>query len=158
MAVRFSPGGVLRIPLSEGRAAYGLMLAVRPFMAFHVTEDGTGASSAEAAQEALARAPLFTLSVTKTAYSQGRWGAVLHRVRKEELPAVPEFFRQNALNLADCSLVAEDGSVKPVAPERCVGMERDAVWSAEHIESRLEDHFAGRSNAFVESIAVKLPG
>ena len=36
--------------------------------------------------------------------------------------------------------------------EECVGLERAAVWEPEHVEDRLRDHFAGRSNRWVESL------
>ncbi|MGP3923606.1 hypothetical protein [Streptomyces sp. 8N616] len=153
MAVRFTVGGVLEIPLSGGRVAYGEMLATRPYLAFFAGGPATGEKGA---QEALQHEPLFIVAVHKSAYSQGRWGSFVHRAPKDELPAVPEFFRQNAMNLADCQITDALGNTRPATPQQCVHLERSAVWEAEHIESRLEDHYAGRPNAFVESLRVKL--
>ncbi|MGQ5640794.1 MULTISPECIES: hypothetical protein [unclassified Streptomyces] len=100
--------------------------------------------------------PLFVVAVHKTAYSTGRWGAIIGRAPKDALPPIPVFFRQNVLNPADCVIVDADGSETKVAPEECVGLERSAVWSAEHIEKRIADHYAERPNQFVESMKVKL--
>jgi hypothetical protein len=39
--------------------------------------------------------------------------------------------------------------------ERCVGLERAAVWDPEHVEDRLRDHRAGVPNKWVESLALR---
>ena len=44
----------------------------------------------------------------------------------------------------------------PATFEECEGLERSAVWDPCHIESRLLDHFEGRSNKWVDSLALKL--
>lgn len=38
---------------------------------------------------------------------------------------------------------------------QCAGLERSAVWDAEHVEDRLRDRRAGRLNKWAESLALK---
>ncbi|MFH9083693.1 hypothetical protein [Streptomyces sp. NPDC017673] len=139
------------MPLPDGRGAYGVMLTTRPYMAFY--EDTAVVADKPISFE---KGPLFIVAVHASAYSTGRWGPIVGRVLKGSLPSAPAFFRQNVLNLADCVVVDAGGLETKVAPEACVGLERSAVWSAEHIESRIADQYAGRPNVFVESMKVKL--
>ncbi|WLW52620.1 hypothetical protein [Streptomyces sp. YU58] len=150
--MRFQVGAVLRVPLLSAEPAFGLMLSVRPYMAFYVGD--------EAAYQAEMRtgftvSPLFVVAVHNSAYSSGQWGNVLYRVVPKMLPEIPVFFRQNIMNAADCEIVDSGGGVRKASPDECISLERSAVWSAEHVEARLRDHFAGRPNAFVESMKVK---
>lgn len=153
MTVRFSAGSILKIPVSGERFAYGVMLAVRPYFAFFSdvsqTEESVRLGN-------LVGSPLFVVSVYSSAYSRGRWCSVLGRVKGASLPPIPHFFRQNALNLNDCEIVDAQGNVQQASPAECVGLERSAVWAAEHVEQRIDDIYAGRPNAFVESMKLKL--
>jgi hypothetical protein len=67
------------------------------------------------------------------------------------------YFRQNRRSLGSCVIVDADGNERKVPPAECVGLERSAVWSAENVESRLEDHYGGRPNGTVERMRVMLP-
>ncbi|MER7274755.1 hypothetical protein ABT369_09885 [Dactylosporangium sp. NPDC000244] len=109
-----------------------------------------------AIQEICTGDPLFVIAVMRSAYSAGRWGHALGRLPEKTLPAIPPVFRQEVGSGA-CSIVEPGHSTRlPVPREECLGLERQAVWSAEHIESRLSDHYEGRPNVFVESLKVKL--
>jgi hypothetical protein len=150
MAVRFTPGGVLRVPLPDDHVAYAVMLAVSPYIAFFGADEGL------AEHRPPDRQPLFVVAVQKNAYSTGGWGRILFRVPEEDLPQIPSFFRQDAMRLEDCEIVTARGGTRKATPAECVGLERSAVWAAPHIESRLLDHFASRPNAFVESMRLEL--
>lgn len=153
MTVRFRAGGVLEISLNEGGPGYGLMLSRFPYHAFYLAKS---IDKAARARRPPAGHPLFIVSVHRSAYSTGRWGAVLYQVTDGDLPSIPLFFRQNVMNPRDCEIVDAAGNSMPATPEECVGLERSAVWSAEHIEERLIDYAAGRPNQYVRSMAVKL--
>ncbi len=150
MIVRFVPGGVLKLSLASQNAAYAVFLEVLPYIAFY-----SGSLRLEELQRSEAN-PLFIIAVQRSAYSHGRWGRLLYRVPKEHLPGIPAFFRQNPMDLSDCEIVTASGESRSASQEECVGLERSAVWSAEHVESRLEDHYANRQNAFLESMKLKL--
>ncbi|MFF5981431.1 hypothetical protein ACFY78_21530 [Streptomyces olindensis] len=152
MTVRFSPGGVLRVPAGGARSAYALMLGVRPYVAFFADEqiELVGFPGVPEMN------PLFVIAVHNKAYSRGRWGPILHRINTDALPDVPSFFRQNVLNFQDCGITDAFGQVRQATPEECIGLERSAVWEAEHVEQRISDLYSGRPNLFVESMKVKL--
>lgn len=150
MAIRFTVGGSLRFSTSENNTAYGVMLNVRPYMAFYresSVDEAAGQSSDD---------PMFIVAVHNSAYSKGRWGDFVGKVPSASLPAIPPFFRQNAMNSYDCTISYVDGTQNKASPLECVGLERSAVWEATHIESRIDDFYAGRPNEFVESSKVKL--
>jgi hypothetical protein len=152
MAVRFTPGSIFRIQVSDTKVAYGVMLATRPYIAFYSDLP----PEVESGRRGFDEAPLFVVAVHKNAYSAGRWGSPISRMGKDFLPPIPFFFRQDVINPANCEIVDHDGNSRPVTPKECVGLERSAVWSAEHVEKRLLDHYEGRENAFLESMKVKL--
>jgi hypothetical protein len=47
------------------------------------------------------------------------------------------------------------GDIKPAKKVDCIGLERAAVWEAGHVEERIVDHFAGRTNKWVEDMRIK---
>ncbi|XVU20913.1 hypothetical protein ACQPZJ_26975 [Actinoplanes sp. CA-054009] len=99
--------------------------------------------------------PLFVIAVMRSAYSSGRWGHSLGRLPETAVPTVPPVFRQE-IGSGACSIIDPGRSTRLSVPkEECVGLEREAVWSAQHIESRLSDHHEGRPNIFVESLKVQ---
>ncbi len=149
LAVSFASGGVLKVPLAGERSAYAVMLASFPYFAFYSMDtEMNGGDGPD-------KAPLFIVAVQKNAYSSGHWGKILFRLNESHLPPVPPFFRQNAMRLTDCDIVEPTGVVRKATPDECIGLERNAVWAANHVESRLDDHYANRPNAFLESIRLK---
>ncbi|MEU9288516.1 hypothetical protein AB0D57_28440 [Streptomyces sp. NPDC048275] len=152
MTVRFTPGGVLQIPLPGDRCAYAVMMQTRPYVAFY--SDGALGVNGDAGDPS--EDPLFVIAVHKKSYSSGAWGEILRKVELAALPEIPRFFRQNAVNPQDCELVDSVGGARSIDPQECVGLERDAVWEQGHIEQRIIDFYEGRKNAFVESMKVKI--
>lgn len=154
MAVRFTPGTVLGFAVpGAGRAAYGLMLDTSGYMAFY--EGGTEVAEDDARRALQAGGPLFVACMYRTAYSKGRWGEALLRVPKDTLPQIPPTFRQDAINPERLHLDDHLGNSRPAKPEEIVGLEATSVWDAEHVESRLADHYRGVPNAFVEQMRYK---
>jgi hypothetical protein len=149
MPVRFSPGGVLKVDLPDGKFAYAVMLTTSPHVAFY--EMDTKLSDGVPPD----RDPMFIVAVERSAYVNGGWGSILFHLRPADLPPVPPFFRQNVMRPEDCEIDEPDGTSRPATPDECEGLERSAVWAAPHVESRLEDHYAGRENAFLETMRLK---
>ncbi|GAA5014831.1 hypothetical protein [Actinopolymorpha pittospori] len=150
MAVRFSAGGVLRVPLADDRFAYAVMLEVFPYIAFYP------AASALNDQRPPGESPLFILMVERGAYSRDGWGPILFRLDKKDLPSIPLFFWQDVVDPNQCTLVDPLGNEREVSPAECIDLERVAVWAADHVEGRLEDYYAGRPNVTAESLRVEL--
>jgi hypothetical protein len=101
----------------------------------------------------LAMPILFRIAIHKSAWTKGRWP----RVGMVKLPpglqsAVPMFMR-DALRPDQYSLYV-GGEIRAATRAECMGLERMAVWDPEHAESRLQDHLAGRPNAWVRQLAI----
>jgi hypothetical protein len=149
VTVRFVPGGVLRVPLDDGKLAWAVMLGRKGIMAFYRADRGQDLAGA------MAEGPAFIVSVVIRAYSQGRWGEFVERLSKADLPPVPLFFRQTWTRRSECFLVDADENLTPVTPEVCEGYEREAAWAAVHVEMRLNDLYAGRPSKVVAATRVR---
>ncbi|MBB2946396.1 hypothetical protein FB565_006164 [Actinoplanes lutulentus] len=129
------------------------MTAREPFIAFYGCERDP--EQAELPILCSGR-PLFVIGVDRAAYSTGRWGTVLLRLPEQNLPAIPTVFHQDIFN-GTCSIIEPGVSTRLSVPrEECIGLERQASWPKEHVESRLTDHYEGRPNVWVEAMRVKL--
>lgn len=150
MSVQFQPGALFKVPAGN-EYAYGLMLSRFPYVAFYgknATFDEQGLPSAT---------PLFVVSVTKTAYSTGGWGKPIRLLPESEIISIPKFFSQSVTSKFDCKIIDPVTRRRVTArPDECIGLERDAVWSQDHIESRIIDSYAGRRNIYAESLQPKL--
>ncbi len=142
-----SLGDVIEIPLDEG-TGYARILP-DPLMAFYDVRATAPLDCAAVVAHPIA----FKIWVMHSAISSGRWRIVGNLPLGPELDVAPWFFKQDALS-KKLSLY-RDGAGRPATLEECQGLERAAVWSAEHVESRLSDHLAGRPNKFVESLRLK---
>ncbi|GAA2717373.1 hypothetical protein [Actinoplanes palleronii] len=152
MAISFNSGSVLLVPAGRYHAL-AVMTAKTPHIAFYSCRDEFDIADIGSLS---ANEPLFVIAVMKAAYSAGRWGQVLGQLRETAIPAAPPVFRQE-IGSGACSIVEPGRSTRLLVPrEECIGMERQAVWSAHHVESRLVDHYEGRPNIFVESLKVEL--
>lgn len=150
MAIDFQPGALFRIPIGED-FGYGMMLSEFPYMAFY-GKDFDFVESDNALRD-----PLFVAMVIKGAFSTGRWGMPIRVLPASAIPRIPLFFRQSVTNKRDCTIVDHEArrTVK-ATPQECIGLEREAVWSPEHIEARFEDYYADRPNIYAESLKPKL--
>ena len=71
---------------------------------------------------------------------------------------IPDQFMQDIVSGA-CRIVDEAFNARPATPEECVTLERVAVWDLVHVVERIRDHYAGRPNAHLAYMKVRLsPG
>jgi hypothetical protein len=149
---RFEPGVILRIDVDGPRHAYARMLSTHPYVAVY-----EGLTDADLTPEEVVQRPvLFVLAVFDGVYKTGRWPKV-GAVPVEVAPVgIPEFFRQDMFNPSDCTIVDHLGNSRPATPLECAGLERSAVWDAEHVEQRLRDQDADRPNAYLEHMKLKV--
>lgn len=150
---RIQSGAVVEIPLGDGTHTYGRLL-VRPYVEVYdsVTRDAVTDLNA-----IVARPVLFTVSVFDRAITSGRWPIVGKLPYDEDTAEMPLQFKQDAADLRRCSLIDAWGNITRASLEECQGLERAAVWEAEHIEDRIRDHYAGRPNVWVEQLKLKMP-
>jgi hypothetical protein len=105
--------------------------------------------------EIVTRPVLFKVPVMNSAVTSGRWKVIGNIPLCSELQTPPSFFVQDAIHKERFS-ISRGGKQRPATAEECVGLERLAVWSAQHIEDRLRDAHAGKPNKWVESLRMKL--
>jgi hypothetical protein len=148
----FEPGVLLRVDLDGQWHSYARMLARRPKYAFY---DCRVSTPVEDVLTIVKQPVLFVLAVNDRA-SSGHWPKI-GQVPLEMAPVpIPNQFMQD-IGTGDCQIVDEAFNTRPAAPEECVGLERAAVWDPAHVEERLRDHHAGRPNAHLAYMKVKLP-
>ena len=133
----WSKGAVLEILLSDGQIVEAQMLDEPEFAFFHPNERSK---------------LLFRLWVHKFAYSDGRWRKTGKRQVSSELSEPVDRFKQDPIT-GKLSIYRDQGEV-PAELGDCLHLERAAVWDPAHVESRLEDHLAGRPNRWVESLKI----
>ena len=158
LAIRIKPGLVVAVSLQDGRTAFGRLL-VEPLVEFFdfVSESE---SSPLPVDELRMKSILFRINVMNAAVTEKRWpiiGAI--PLTAQEISRPERFFKQDPLSgRLTVSIQTGDSSSEremPATPDDCYGLERDAVWSATHVEDRLVDHFNGVSNKWVESLKLK---
>jgi hypothetical protein len=88
---------------------------------------------------------LFLVAVMDSAVKTGKWVVVGHSNLPPELATLPPKFIQDAIRKDQFSIY-ENGKTRLATREECVGLSRASIWSAEHVEERIVDHFAGRPN------------
>jgi hypothetical protein len=149
---RRKPGKVVRIDLGENKAALGLVLN-EPLIAFFDRQ----LPFDEANSVSVAGLPIaFTLMVMNRAVTSGRWVVVGSADIPDALKVPPKFCKQDLISgeAAIYQVIPELAPhyERPASPAECAGLEAAAVWSAEHVEDRLRDHFAGVPNKWVQQL------
>ena len=95
---------------------------------------------------------LWTFAVMKPAFSSPDWDVVDYKPLEPELLINREYFIKDKLSGKYSIYSSMNGSMTPSTFEACKNLEPAAVWSANHVEDRLNDHIAGVPNVWVESM------
>lgn len=151
MARKGAPGDIVRIDFDGGLHTYGQILAV-PYVAVY---DLPTADDVTDMADVVSQPILFIVAVYDRALGPKGWPVVGKAPDGSPDVPVPEYFMQDRFNPQNCKIIDVDGNMRRVAPHECEGLERAAVWEAEHIAERLRDHYAGRSNVHLESMKLR---
>ncbi|HEX6683467.1 MAG TPA: Imm26 family immunity protein [Candidatus Limnocylindrales bacterium] len=149
MARRPVPGDIVRIDYAEDRHTYGQVLTT-PYVGIYDLQ-ATGDMNIG---EIIAAPVLFVVAVYDRVVSRG-WSSVGKAPDGAPRIAIPEYFMQDMFQPASCQIIDAQGNARPATPQECAGLERAAVWDAVHVEERLRDHYAGRPNAYLESLKLR---
>lgn len=145
-------GDVVEIHLGDGRRAYGLVLKA-PLIAFF----DVWSTQRLSVDEILAHPIVFSIWVMYSPINEGEWEVIGHIDVPTSINQRPPFFKKDAIT--GKLFITHDGAEEiPAALQDVQGMECAAVWSAEHVVERLNDHFAGRPNLAVEQMKPKVGG
>ena len=150
--VRRREGDVLRIVLSDGRHSYA-QVSGDPLVVFF-----EGAFRDDLSLSRVPHLPvLVRIWVHDDAIKKGIWPVLGNQPLTPKNAAEPFFYKQDlmtgALSLYH-STFSDRGWERPASLAECEGLECAAVWEAEHVEDRLRDHFAGRPNQWLQSLAI----
>jgi hypothetical protein len=139
-------GNVVAIPLGDGTFSFGRILN-SPLVAFYDLR-----RSEIPELEEILRSPIaFSVWVMKYAVTDGDWPVIGNAPLEEELLEEPLFFKKDIIS-GVLSIYQDNDDFIPATKEQCKVLERAAVWDRCHIVDRLNDHFAGRPNQWVESL------
>ncbi len=138
-------GALVELDLGNGNFAYARIVS-KSELAFYDRLVKGGSSCAET----MYGAPIaFVISVMNSAVRSGRWKIVGKQPLEPEFAQERRYFIHDALTGQYSVYDGVTGDIHPSSAELCAGLERAAVWDAEHVEDRLRDHFAGRPNVWL---------
>ena len=140
---------MVEIPLGEGRRGFGRDLGLEVEFYDRQGTDGEAVDFTELEGTPVA----FRVWVMDSAFKPSSpWRSIGKLpLRKGESPN-SRFAKQDALTGA--LSIYWDGHEEPATLDDCAGLEIAAVWSANHIEDRLRDHFAGKTSKWVTSMEI----
>jgi hypothetical protein len=99
---------------------------------------------------------LFIIAVYKFAVTKGRWKKIGFKELNAKLQILPMKFIEDVLNPGSFSLYKpKTGEMTPTTKDKCIGLERSAVWEPEHVEERLLAHFENRPCKWMEQLRLK---
>ncbi len=150
--IRRRVGDILKISLGGGVHSYA-QVAEEPLIVFF-----DGAWSEELPIDDVIGLPkLFRIWVHNDAVKKGIWAVIGSQPLAPEHAAEPYFYKQDRITgrlFLHHSSFADTGWEHPASATDCEGLERAAVWDAEHVEDRLRDHYAGQPNSWFESLRI----
>jgi hypothetical protein len=148
---KWEVGAVIKIPFDDEAYTYGRILK-HPFIAVY---DCKTKDHLEDMDRITACPILFVVAVMDRAIKSGRWPIVgKAHLTKDEIE-IPDQFMQDLFNPQECKIIDSSGTSRDATIDECEGLERAAVWEAEHVEGRIQDHYAGRKNIVLESLKLK---
>jgi hypothetical protein len=145
--IRPTHGSIVAIPLPDGTYGYGRVLR-EPLIAFYDLQS----SEILPVDAVLPRSVAFTLWVMNHPITDGHWPVIGSAPQTSDLVDEPLFFKRDAITGALTIYRDSSGEEVPATKEQCASLERAAVWEPDHVIERLQDHFAGRPNRWVNDL------
>ena len=143
-------GSIIQINLDNSICFYGQVLKTE-LVIFDYTKSDLNDLNV------IARLPvLFFISVYYSAYRNDNWVLLGKQEIREELKQPPYKFIQDAFDENKFQLYEPNtGEITPATRQQCEGLERCAVWEANHLEDRLKDFLAGQENIWLKQMEIK---
>jgi hypothetical protein len=140
-------GAIVRIELGNGNHSYARILD-KAFFAFYDLKVNHEITDLE---HIISRPILFIIAAYDDIITKGRWIKIGAITLEENLHTLPMQFIKDAIDPTKFRLHNPNtGDMISATKDDCKGLELAAVWEAEEIEERLNDHFEGRTNRLVE--------
>jgi len=144
----WTPGNVVEIPMTGGKWCYGVVLS-SPLIGFLNVRSDSRLTVEKVSDCTI----LFRIWVMKYAIGKNGWQIIGQLSLTDDMKQEPWFFKKDAIT-GKLTKYRHPEEV-PASPEECRRLECAAVWDPSHVESRLNDHFDGRPNKWVESLSLK---
>lgn len=141
-------GSLLRISLGDGIYAFARVLPNFQVAIYAYQSQKVDIPTSDVFDAQI----LWKLTVMKSALTSGRWPAVDYRLLEPELAAPVDYFMKDCFTGQFSVYRSSDGYIRASTFEECKMLEVAAVWEAEHVEDRLRDYFAGRTNPCAERL------
>ena len=143
-------GAIVEIPFEPGKKSYARILGEASFAFYDYINTGEDIILTDL----IARPILFVVAVYNDAVTRGRWKKIGRIPLEPQLQKLPLKFIQDSLDKNSFSIY-DNGIIRPASKEECVGLEREAVWEPEHMESRIADHYSGKPNKWEMQMRLK---
>ena len=151
MATR-KEGAFIEIPLPNGKLSYGRIMANANYAFYNIYTENKIIDI----KEILEKDILFIVSVYKSAITMGRWKQIGVKELEINFQVIPEKFIEDQLNPGHFEIYNPNtGEIISTTKDKCIGLERAAVWEPEHVEERIIDHFERKPNKWVEQLRLK---
>ncbi|WP_426757331.1 immunity 26/phosphotriesterase HocA family protein [Myxococcus sp. Y35] len=139
-------GDVVAVDLGEGYTAFGQVLS-EPLVAFYDLKS----RDVPPVEEITVCPVLFVVNVMNYAVTRGEWPVIGRAPVDAELVEGLRFGKVDHYGDEHC-VVLWDGRQEPASLEEAEALEPAAVWDPSHVVDRLNDHYAGRPNKWLESL------
>lgn len=143
----------MQIPRAGGKRSFGWVLK-EPLVAYFDYEMERESGGID---DLIDAGIAFRLWTAMFAIEKCLWPVIDSRSPPSSLLDGPWFFKTDPISGEITKTLMGGMDEVSATPEECVVLERAAVWDPEHVIDRLDDHFAGRPNKWVESLKFK-PG
>jgi hypothetical protein len=152
MAVKRSPGSIIRLQTADGLYSYG-RVRTSPYITFYDHRTDAPDDDLDAI---VSKPALFTVAVSHSAFKRnGGWKVIGHRPLEPQLQQPILNVRQPLGDPPRFEIVDDAGRSRPATFDECKELEPLAVWEQQHVEDRIVDHYAGRPNPWLEDLRVK---
>ncbi|MBN9564723.1 MAG: immunity 26/phosphotriesterase HocA family protein [Alphaproteobacteria bacterium] len=142
---REKEGQVFKVNLGDGYHSYGRVLPKGTYGLYDIR------TKEELAIEEIIKQPvLFKVAVMRYAITQGDFPVVGIVPVEDELKEVPNQFIHDTLADRLKIYLTATGEIRRSSWDEVKDLERCSAYEPENVVERLNDHFAGRSNRYVE--------
>jgi len=148
---QYKAGAVVKIVFDKNRLIFGRLFSGVPPMIgvydFFINEN----TELPSIDQIVRKPILYYCGLYRSIITNGVFEIIGFKEFKEkEIASIPALFTQDMININDCGIFWADGGERKATPQECIGLERSSVWYAEGIVQRIEDHYAGKKNFYVE--------
>jgi hypothetical protein len=140
---KFGPGDIFEVDLGDGFRSYGIVAAGNDHAFFDLRSRQT-----PPLEEILSKKVIFRVPVSKEPFASGKWRRLGNVPLLAELRE-PAAYRNQPVG-SNQVFRYQSGRLTPSSVEEVKDLELLAVWLEQHIVDRLNDHFAGKRNRWVE--------